>query len=252
MYPLFHEPSFDAVVRNVYSGSKNPYENFSLRMVVAISMQKLDTMYAGLADSYYLAALPFLEATLSARDLGALQCLALIAIYSMTTPTRTAAYWVVGLATKLCQELRLADEATVAHDEAGVPFDAVEADLRRRLFWICSSMELGLAHSLGRPSAFSTSHDHIDIAAFLMVDDKHIRPEGVVPSSPISPKKLSAMHFMSMRLLQLEIRRTLYLRARPSLKDDLQPWFRQMEAKIEQWMAACPNSDESSVLSTLW
>lgn len=95
MYPTLHEPSFQRVVEDVYRGSSNPYKNFTLRMVIAISMQKLDTMYAGLADSYYLAALPYLEDAVRPMDLGTLQCFALIAQYSLVTPTRTAAYWVV-------------------------------------------------------------------------------------------------------------------------------------------------------------
>ena len=249
---MLHETSFQEVVRDVYQGSPNPYKNFSLRMVIAISMQKLDTMYAGLADSYYLAALPFLESTLSARNLGSLQSLVLIAIYSLTTPTRTAALWIVGSATRLCQELRMTDEATVDRDETGEPLDAVESDLRRRLFWITFSMELGLAHSLGRPSAFSISHDHVDMNPFFMVDDKNIRPTGVVPGSPISMKKRIAMHFQRMRLLQLEIRRTLYLCKRPTPVDDSDPWFFQMEAKLNEWMANCPKNDEGSGIGHYW
>ena len=252
MWPVLHEPSYRAVIHNVYSGSDDPYENFSLRMVIAISMQKLDTMYAGLADSYYLAALPFLEKALSARTLGSLQCLALIGIYSTVTPTRTAAYWVVGLATKMCQELGLTDEATIERDRAGKSFDTIEADLRRRLFWTCLSMELGLAHMLGRPSSFATTHDHIDVAKFLLVDDAYIRPEGVVPGTPISTKKLIAAHFIGMRLLQLEIRRTLYLRKRPFPMNDSHPWFRQMESKIQHWMANCPSSNEESGYNNFW
>ena len=178
-----------------------------MAVVVAISMQKLDPQYAGLADSYYLAALPYLEKIVRARNIGTLQCFALIAQYSMTTPTRTAAYWVVGLAAKLCQELQMTEEATVACDGDGQPLDVLEADLRRRLFWICTSMELGLAHSLGRPSALGTPHDHIDVKPFLTVDDCHITKHGIHEGSPPCTKKLIAMHFMKMRLLQLEIRR---------------------------------------------
>ena len=38
-------------------------------MVIAISRQKLDTVYSGLADSYYLAALPFLSGAIKPMDL---------------------------------------------------------------------------------------------------------------------------------------------------------------------------------------
>ena len=240
------------MVRDVYDGSTDSYKNFTLRIVIAISMQKLDTQYAGLADSYYLAALTYLENAIRPMNLGTLQCFALIAIYSMTTPTRTAAYWVVGLATKLCQELRMTDESTLPYDSFGNRLNAIEIDLRRRMFWIITSMELGLAHSLGRPSAFGITHDHIDIKPFLPIDDKDLLPEGARPRSQPSMKKKIAMHFMKMRLLQLEVRRTLYMRKRPAPVDDEDPWFAEMEAKMNDWMASSPKNDEGSGLSEIW
>ena len=218
-------------------------------------VQKLDTMYAGLADSFYLAASPYMKKAVEARDLDTLQCLALIAQYSTTSPTRTAgggAYFVVGLAIRLCEELRMTDEETIACDDRGNPLDAVEIDLRRRLFWICSSMELGLAHSLGRPSALGMTHDRINVKPFLMIDDTHITALGVHEGSPPSVKKAIAMHFMNMRLLQLEVRRTLYLKKRATPMSDADPWFDEMETKINDWMASCPSSDQGSGLSKEW
>ena len=220
-------------------------------MVIAISMQKLDTQFAGLADSYYLAALPFLENAIRPMNLGTLQCFALIGEYSMITPTRTASYWVVGLATRLCQELGMADEATIARRESGVPYNTLETDLRRRLFWIIISFEFGLAHSLGRPSAFATSHEHINVEFFLPIDDKFITPKGILPG-PQSMKKLIAIHFLKMRPLQAEIRRKLYLKKRDTPNNDQDPWFKQMEDKLNDWLENSPRDDEGSGLSKMW
>ena len=215
-------------------------------------MQKLGSKYAGLADSYYLAALPFLDKVLVSKNLGTLQCLLLIALYSMTTPTRTAAYWVVGLATKLCQELRVADEATIGVGTNGQALDPLEVDMRRRCYWIGLSFELGLAHILGRPSSFAVSHDHIDVKPWQLVDDKYITREGVKPGSPVSMKKRISSHFMLMRLLQLEIRHTLYVRRRETPADDADPWFSDMERKLNAWVNSCPRNDEGSGISEIW
>lgn len=146
----------------------------------------------------------------------------------------------------------MTDEATIGCDEDGQPLDAIQTDLRRRLFWICTSLELGLAHSLGRPSTFGTTHDHIDIKPFLEVDDRYITPAGVRSGSPTSMKKRLAMHFMRMRLLQLEIRRTLYMKKRPWPTSDSDPWFAQMEAKMDAWMSACPRGDEGTGPGETW
>ena len=252
MLPTLHEPTFRQEVEDVFNGSNDPCKNFQLRMVIAISMQKMSTAYAGLADSYYLAALPFLEASLRRMDLRALQCLVLIAQYSLLTPTRTAAYWVVGIAVKLCQDLGLTDEATITKSPSGELLNPLEIDMRRRLFWIVTSMEFGLSHSLGRPSCYSVSHDHMGVKFFELIDDKFITPDGILPGGkPILPKCI-AIHFFKMRLLQLEIRRTLYLNKRDAPVDDQDPWFQQMLNKLDYWVASCPKNDGGSGLSEKW
>ncbi|KAL8811256.1 MAG: hypothetical protein Q9200_001949 [Gallowayella weberi] len=254
MLPTLHEPSLLRTVNHVYVGSMDPYQNFVLRIVLAVSMQKLDSRYAGLADSYYLAAMPYLEASIKRKDLGTLQCLALIAQYSMVTPTRTASYWVVGLACKLCQELGLTEETTIGSPrfQQGEQPDALEIDMRRRLFWIIFSMETGLAHSLGRPSAFACSYDHPNVLFFQAVDDEYIGKNGIVPGCPLSIKKQIAIHFLSMRLLQLEIRRKLYLRKKPVPKDNDDPWFYLMEQKLRSWVHSCPTEDCGTGLDEVW
>lgn len=254
MLPTLHEPSFRQVVDAVYNGSTDAYQNFVLRIVLSVSMQKLDSRYAGLADSYYLAAMPHLEESIRRKDIGTLQCLALIAQYSMVTPTRAASYWVVGLASKLCQELGLTQEATInsPDPQTGMTANALEVDMRRRLLWIIFSMETGLAHSLGRPSAFGCTFDYVDVKPFEPVDDEYIREEGIVRGCPHSMKKRVAIHFLSMRFLQLEIRRKLYLKKRVSLENDQDPWFYDMEQKLRNWMHSAPREDGGSGLDEVW
>lgn len=252
MLPLLHEPSFRQDLQAVYDGSKDPTLNFQVRLVVAISMQKLDTQYAGLADSYYLAALPFLTGSVQKMDLTTLQCFALIAQYSLLTPTRTAAYWVVGLAAKLCQELGLCEEETIIRPPSGSQPNALEIDMRRRLFWIITSMEYGLSHSLGRPSAFGVTVDNINVGFFELCDDRFISPDGLLPGHHPIMKKCIAIHFLKMRLLQAEIRRTLYLKKRDTPTHESDPWFHNMLQKIDDWVRDCPKNDEGSGLSETW
>lgn len=221
-------------------------------MVIAISMQKLSPDYAGLADSYYLAALPYLEPTLKRMDLRALQCLVLIAQYSMLTPTRTAAYWIVGTAVKLCQDLGLTEEATITKSPCGQPLNPLEIDMRRRLFWIVISMEFGLSHSLGRSSCYSVTHDNIDVKFFKLVDDRYITAEGIIPGAKPVLSKCISIHFLKMRLLQLEARRVLYLNRRETPVDDQDPWFSQMLVKVGHWMDSCPKNDDGSGLNVKW
>ena len=136
LLPTLHEPSFWGAVDDVYEGDMDPYKNFILRIVIAISMQRLSAQYAGLADSYYLASLQFLEHMVRLMDLRTLQSLVLVAQYSMVMPTRTAAYWVVDIAVRLCHELGITEEATIAISDANASLSALQIDMRRRLYWI--------------------------------------------------------------------------------------------------------------------
>ncbi|KAK5108581.1 hypothetical protein LTR62_008157 [Meristemomyces frigidus] len=255
LYPALHEPTLDRDIEAVYThgDTATPFQNFICRLVIAISLQKMDTQYAGLADSYYLAALKWLEPVVKPMDLKTLQCFALMAEYSMLTPTRTAIYYVVGIAVRLLQSLGYHEEKTIVRGRADGQVDVLEIDMRRRLFWCIMVMDWGLAHSLGRPSMLATSQDHIDVKWFETCDDQHIKPEGIDAAAPRPTlKKWVAIHFFKMRLLQLEIRRKLYQRKRSEPTDDSDPWFKDMEAKICAWRDASPNTDGGSGLDKSW
>ncbi|CZT50308.1 related to purine utilization positive regulator [Rhynchosporium secalis] len=241
LMPTLHEPTLQKDMQEVFDGSNDPYKNFVVRIMLAIAMQKLDPQYAGLADSYYLAAMAYMEEVIRPKDIKTLQCLVLVALYSLLTPTRTAIYYIVGLATRLCQQLGLTEEKTIT---AGVSYGLVnplQLDMRRRLSWIVLSMEFGLSHSMGRPNAFATGQDHIDVGFFEPIDDEYITAEGILPG-PISEKKTVAIHFFRMRLLQGEIRRVLYQKKRPEPRSEDHPWYTQMEQKLQDWVDACPSS----------
>nr|POE47604.1 protein stb5 [Quercus suber] len=255
MYPALHEPTLDNDVETVYmnSAGATSFQNFIVRMVIAVSLQKMDTQYAGLADSYYLAALKHLDAVVQPMDMKTLQCFTLMAEYSLLTPTRTAIYYVMGIAVRLAQALGYNEEKTITRGRADGQADFLEIDMRRRVFWSIFVMECGLAHSLGRPAILATSQEHIDVGWFETCDDKYIKPEGIDPMAPRPTlKKWVAIHFFKMRLLQLEIRRKLYQRKRPEPKDDNDPWFKHMDAKLCAWRDASPSQDEGHGLDKIW
>ncbi len=76
--PTLHEPTLFKDIDAVLEGDNDPYKNFVTRMVMAISLQKLDTQYAGLADGYYQAAMQYFEDVVRHKELKTLQCLILI------------------------------------------------------------------------------------------------------------------------------------------------------------------------------
>lgn len=234
---MLHETIFKADVDAVYNGDTDSYKNFLVRMVIAISLQKLDTQYAGLGDSYYMAAMKYVEEIIRPKDLKTLQCLVLIGQYSLLTPTRTPVYYVIGLATRICQQEGLTDEKTLT--TTGYNLDPQTIDLRRRLVWVVMAMEHGLSYYLGRPSAFAVSSDRFDIAFFSAADDANITPQGILDGPP-STRKLATIHFYKMWALQTEIKRTLYERKRPEPRNDDHPWFQNIEKALRDWMDSTP------------
>ncbi|KAF3766845.1 hypothetical protein M406DRAFT_89463 [Cryphonectria parasitica EP155] len=237
--PILHEKVFARDLQEVQDGNNDSYKNFVVRMVLAISLQKLDIQYAGLADSYYLAAMQHFEDVIRTKDLKTLQCLILIALYSLLTPTRNVVFHIIGLATRICQQLGLADEKTISAGYNMGLIDALQMDMRRRLSWIVTGDELGLAQSMGRPNGFAKGDDFIDVQFFTTVDDEFITEQGIQAGTP-SEKKLVAIHFCKMRLREAEIRRILYEKKRSEPKDASSPLFLEMERKIKEWVDTAP------------
>jgi hypothetical protein len=236
IWPVLHEQTLHKDFEAVYNGDNDSYKNFVVRMVIAISLQKLDTQYAGLADSYYVAAMQHFTDVIRPKDLKTLQCLVLVGMYSMLTPTRTPVYYVLGLATRICHQEGLTEESTIA---TGENLDPLTVDMRRRLVWIVAGMELGLSHSMGRPSSFAKGDDRLDVGFFSTVDDEHISENGI-QSAPPSPRKLVAVHFYKLRIYQAEIRRSLYEKKRTVPANDSHPWYEDMEKRMQEWVDSAP------------
>ncbi|KAK3688038.1 fungal-specific transcription factor domain-containing protein [Podospora appendiculata] len=237
--PTLHETVFAQNIDDVFDGDRDPYKNFVVHMVLAITLQKVDSSYAGLADSYYRAAMQHFEDVVRPKDLKTLQCLILIGQYALLTPTRTALYYVAGLATRICQQLGLGEEKTIA---LGIT-DPQTLDMRRRLSWIVTSNELGLADIMGRPNGFAKGKDLMDVKFFETVDDQCITPEGIQPGPP-SERKMIAIHVCRMHILQGEIRRVLYETKKPEPSHNNHPWFSQMEHKLEEWLHSSPKKPD--------
>ncbi|KAJ4271929.1 hypothetical protein NW762_000638 [Fusarium torreyae] len=239
-WPVLHEKDLLQDIDAVYNGDTDPYRCFIVRMLVAISLQKLDTQYAGLACGYYLAAMQLFEDVVRPKDLKTLQCLVLLGQYSLLTPTRTPIYYVIGLAARICQQEGLASEKTIS---SGYSLDAKTIDMRRRIIWTVAAMEYGLAHSMGRPNNFATGDDRLDVEFFEAVEDENITNQGINPGPP-SERKLVAIHFYKMRMCQAEIRRVLYEKKKAEPKNDSHPWYARVEKMNKDWLDASPTSPE--------
>ncbi|GAB0132962.1 hypothetical protein EsDP_00001382 [Epichloe bromicola] len=243
-WPALHDRNFQDDLEAVYSGDKDSYKNFVVRMVIAIALQNFDLQYAGLADGYYLSAMQYSEAVIRPKDLKTLQCLILIGHYSLLTPTRTPVYYVIGLAARICQQEGLTDEKNIA---AGYNTDAQTIDLRRRLVWIVATMDSDLSYHLGRPSGIAAGNDRLNVSFFADVDDEYITPNGIA-AGPQSDRKAVAIHIFKSREFSEEIRRTLYEQKRSEPNSDSSPWYGNMEQRLKAWLDNAPQTPQWSPL----
>ena len=92
---------------------------------------------------------------------------------------------------------------------------------------------------------------YVDVKFYEPVEDQYITKAGLLPA-PHSPKKLISMHFFRLRRLQAQIRQTLYQNPRPTPKDDSDPWFADMYAKIDDWKQKAPTKGHGSGLTNDW
>lgn len=237
--PTLHEVVLAKDLDAVYNGDTDPHKKFIVWMVLAISLQKLELQYAGLADGFYLAAMQYFEEVVRSKDLRTLQCLVLIGQYSTLTPTRSAVYYIIGLATRICQQLGMGEEKTIKQEYDVGLIDVLTLDIKRRLSWAVLSMEYGLANTMGRPSGFARGDDFMDVEFFDARPDELITADGINEGPP-SEVKLMAIHFLKMRLLQAEIRRMLYEKKRPEPKDESHPWYTEMLHKLQEWRDTPP------------
>ncbi|KAK1780046.1 hypothetical protein QBC45DRAFT_116405 [Copromyces sp. CBS 386.78] len=237
--PILHEKVLEENVNDVYDGDMDPYKRFVVHMVFAIGLRKLSSQFAGLADSFYIAATEYFWQVIQPRDLKSLQCIILLAQYYLLCPYKAPGYYIAGLATKLCQQLNIVDEQTIS---SGV--DEQTLDMRRRLAWVTINNELGLAYITGRPNGFSKSHDAINLKFFESLSDENITPDGIKPG-PACVRKLVAIHFCNMTLLQAEIRRVLYEQTMPNVNNEEHCWVAKMQKKLEEWRDSAPEKAES-------
>ena len=97
--------------------------------------------------------------------LDGLQAILLLVWYSMLSPGKGSIWFLVGLATRTCVDLGLNDELNIQH----MALDAVQLDMRRRLFWCTYEVDRLLSQLLGRPPAIPdgfinvpvSRHDHL-------------------------------------------------------------------------------------------
>ncbi|KAI5291725.1 Fungal specific transcription factor [Ascosphaera aggregata] len=197
-------------------------------------------------EEYHASAITYLEKCLhispsgeaTGGSLDELQAILLLAGFAILRPVPPGLWYIVGAAMRLAIDLGLHYEDGTGIDAVGgtdllvrhermmkngtaedcevLKIDAKERgrrewvrDLRRRLFWSCYILDRLVSTCVNRPFAIPDAVITTELPSAL--DDKYITREGFLPAPKNAPSyKLSALHYVRLRLLQSEIQQVLH------------------------------------------
>jgi hypothetical protein len=89
-----------------------------------------------------------------------LQAILLLVWYSLLNPEKGSIWFLVGLATRTCVDMGYHNEHNVQVDQ----LDALELDMRRRLFWCTYKMDRLMSGALGRPPSIPDGFINVPVS----------------------------------------------------------------------------------------
>jgi hypothetical protein len=153
--------------------------------------------------------------------------------YSLLNPEKGSIWFLVGLATRTCVDLGL-------HNEANRPdqLDALELDMRRRLFWTTYKMDRLLSQALGRPPSIPDGFINVPLPSVLHDVDIHPNHFGELSGDSCSYKAIF-IHTTKLRQLQSEILTHTY--GVHGVEKTQPEWFDECYERLKDWMTNAPD-----------
>ncbi|EXJ89656.1 hypothetical protein A1O3_02723 [Capronia epimyces CBS 606.96] len=176
-FSCFHPPAFMALLGQQYSGSppESPAWWASLNAVLAIAQRRRvekaqePSADEDLAWCYAANALgTTLDVLMRNTQLLSVQALLSIAWFFIGTPNPQPAFMLIGSA------LRLAHSIGLHMTNYDSSWGAIEYGMRRRVFWIATSLDRELCLRTGRPPAHDLHDFHVDAPSDPLDDSEMI------------------------------------------------------------------------------
>ena len=171
------------------------------------------------------------------RDLTSIQAVVYMLLFLQSSAKLSTCYAYVGVALRSSLRMGL-------HRAHAGTFDPIEAETRKRLFWVVRKMDIYVGAMLGLPQTLSD--DDIDQEFPVEVDDEYVTKDGI---QPMPDGKVSVMTAFNShtRLVQLlsKIVRYVYpikVQAGNSDKSYSVPFsaIRELENDLENWKNSLP------------
>ncbi|KAK4685133.1 hypothetical protein P7C73_g5030, partial [Tremellales sp. Uapishka_1] len=241
--PIIHIPSLGKQLIRVREGTDvHQSDVFMVMMVLALStmassrfVDPPDELRA-CSEAFHAEAMKHLDAVFEEQGYVGLQAILLLVWYALLNPDKGSIWFLVGLATRTCVDLGLHNEYNVQVES----LDALELDMRRRLFWCTYKMDRLLSQSLGRPPSMPDGFINVPMPSPLHDIDIHPGHFGPLTGDPCSYKAVF-LHTTELRKLQSEILEHTYgIHSMGGGTGPKQEWFDDCFDRLRKWLATIP------------
>ncbi|KAL5343357.1 fungal-specific transcription factor domain-containing protein [Aspergillus crustosus] len=239
MFPLFHEPTFMHLVEKQYS--RDPYEGSgwwaSINVVLAIShrLRVMSNLVPHEEDKkawlYLKNAMGVLtELTMRNTDLLSVQALLGMSLFLQGTPNPQPSFFLVAAAIRLSHSIGLHKRGS------GFGLNPVEAEQRKRVFWIAYMLDKDICLRSGRPPV----QDDDDMNVELPSED----PPDNIGNVPLFDGKGKFNLFRALcqfSIIESKVYKRLYS-ARASRQSDgeLLNTIGDLDRELEEWKDSIP------------
>jgi hypothetical protein len=250
-----HQPTFWASFEQLYGKAQENYNNADNTFLpLFYSVIALGCLYgkdddASLIDegyesaiqqgfTYFKTARQLLDIA-DCRDLSSIQAVVFMILFLQSSSKMSQCYAYVGVALRSALRMGL-------HRAATGKFDPIEAESRKRVFWIVRKMDIYVGAMLGLPQTLSD--DDIDQEFPTEVDDEYITRDGILPMPEGVVSLMTAFncHTRMVNILQKIMRKIYPINVSSSQtlgdKSYSVPFstIREIESELEEWKQSLP------------
>ncbi|ORY30548.1 fungal-specific transcription factor domain-domain-containing protein, partial [Naematelia encephala] len=242
--PIIHIPSLGKQLIRIREGTDVEQSDiFVVMMVLALStmassrfVDPPDELRA-CSEAFHAEAMKHLDAVFEEQSYVGLQAILLLVWYSLLNPDKGSIWFLVGLAVRTCVDLGFHNENNSQVEQ----LDALEVDMRRRLFWCTYKMDRLLSQSLGRPPSIPDGFINVALPSYLHDVDIHPGHYGPLSGEACSYKAVF-LHTTKLRQLQSEILTRTYgvHGIHGSSPGPTPEWFDDCFGRLQAWLASTP------------
>ncbi|USW47686.1 hypothetical protein Slin15195_G010050 [Septoria linicola] len=173
------------------------------------------------------------------RDLPSIQAVVFMILFLQSSAKMSQCYAYVGVALRSALRLGL-------HRAAAGRFDPIEAETRKRVFWIVRKMDVYVGAMLGLPQTLSD--EDVDQEYPLEVDDEYITKDGILPQPDGVVSLLTAFnaHTRLVQILQKIVRKIYPIKVGEAQNSGDKSYsisfstIREIESELEEWKKSLP------------